>query len=369
MNQFSNIHGNNKAAALIIVIFAMLVFSILGWALLNLESGDFEINLRTLNSEQALNIAEAGAQWAQNQLSRNFNCTNITNVTHTFGPGQYACNCTSSGNALTVITTGYVPSQANYRALRQVNLTLTQGGFSNVAAGGDRFDWNNTSGYSISVNGTIASPNFEGDDSDATINEDEDWTFPPPSNATAIVGPTSIPAINMTYFEDYAKTCGNQCNYTNGSSTFAENSYNNKFYYVTGNVTIDTGTNRNNKITFSKTSIVAEGNITIIGIGKMSISAHNKQGGPETFPNLATQNGNIISSAPDGDLSSSRDFTGLIYTQYGTIDFNCIHNEGGLMGAAIYLRGNIELKYADRYVDTTGMGISGNFSSTTWQEQ
>jgi len=80
MNQFSNIHGNNKAAALIIVIFAMLVFSILGWALLNLESGDFEINLRTLNSEQALNIAEAGAQWAQNQLSRNFNCTNITNA-------------------------------------------------------------------------------------------------------------------------------------------------------------------------------------------------------------------------------------------------------------------------------------------------
>src|SRR3989338_9173644 len=98
MNQFSNIHGNNKAAALIIVIFAMLVFSILGWALLNLESGDFEINLRILNSEQALNIAEAGLQYSLTQLS--------SNASWRTGNGDSDCNDNGDWLSAYTLTTG-----------------------------------------------------------------------------------------------------------------------------------------------------------------------------------------------------------------------------------------------------------------------
>lgn len=349
-----------QGAALIIVIFAMMLFAILGWTLMNLQSGDFEMNLQNLNSEQALHLADAGTQWALNKLSNNFNCTNIAGVVHNLSPGQYDCNCTSSGNSLTVITTGYVPSQANYRAMRQVNLTLTQGGFSTSAAGGNRFDWHNTSGYTVNIQGTIASPNFEGRDANTVVNEAADTTIPGGANAT--VGPTSIPAINMTYFLSNADILYNT------SQVFTTDQKNKGLVYVKGNITFSTGTTGNG-LNCEHSSFVAEGNITITGTKSLTMKAHVKPSNQETFPDLATQYGNITSSAPSGDQARDRDFNGLIYTQYGTIDFNCIQLDGGLMGVNIYLRRNIDIQYDGKYVDNTGFNLSGNLSSTTWQEQ
>ena len=59
----------NKAVALIIVIFAMMVLAVLCWTLANLLSGDFGTNLAYLESERALYLAEAGSEWGVSRLS------------------------------------------------------------------------------------------------------------------------------------------------------------------------------------------------------------------------------------------------------------------------------------------------------------
>jgi hypothetical protein len=48
--------------ALIIVIFAMMLFSGLAWSLMSTQSTQTESNLRLYESEQALYNAEAGMQ-------------------------------------------------------------------------------------------------------------------------------------------------------------------------------------------------------------------------------------------------------------------------------------------------------------------
>src|SRR3990167_3544378 len=140
-----------KGVALIIVIFAMMLFAVLGWTLANLQSGDFEINLRNLDSERALGLAEAGAQWALNQLSQNASwrtsADTICNVTVgsdwsaqnlNASTGQYniyvCCRppqATESGDAV-IESIGYAPYQSSYRAMRQVKVAVSLGGLTNA---------------------------------------------------------------------------------------------------------------------------------------------------------------------------------------------------------------------------------------------
>lgn len=137
-----------RGVALIIVIFAMLLFAVLGWTLANLQTGDFEANLRNFDSTQGLSLAEAGSQWALNQLSQNSGwrttvgtadaCDSSNDwITHSLSPGQYNICCrnpvsgTESGDAV-IEARGFVPSQNNYRARREVKLMVRAGGLSNA---------------------------------------------------------------------------------------------------------------------------------------------------------------------------------------------------------------------------------------------
>ena len=53
----------DKGFALILIIFIMMVFGVLGWTLAVMQAGNFESSLRNLQSRQALYLAEAGAKW------------------------------------------------------------------------------------------------------------------------------------------------------------------------------------------------------------------------------------------------------------------------------------------------------------------
>lgn len=188
---------NARGAALIIVIFAMLLFAVLGWTLANLQTGDFEANLRNLDSGQALSLAEGGAQWALNQLSQNsgWRTTTATDCAdsadwmaapHSLSPGQYNVCCrnpvsgTETGDAV-IEARGFVPAQDNYRARREVRLMVQAGGLSNAImtppanpadAAVGLFNWWPAirDSHTIQVEGNIYAGHYRGDND---INDDE----------------------------------------------------------------------------------------------------------------------------------------------------------------------------------------------------
>lgn len=216
MEQFHNKQFNNNGAALIIVIFAMMLFAALGWTLANLQSGDSEINLRNLDSERALGLAEAGVQWALNQLSQDFcwrtssgaggsfcgsvdsDCSDSGDwltTPHSLTSGQYNLCCRNpvsgveSGDAV-IEARGYIPSQANYRSRREVKLIVLQGSLANAVmtqpANPDNpqeglFNWwPARQGHTIQVEGNIYVGHYrgDGDTNDDELGQDYD---PPPA--------------------------------------------------------------------------------------------------------------------------------------------------------------------------------------------
>src|SRR3989338_6830734 len=68
------IYRANSGVTLIIVVFAMMLLGVLGWTLARMQATDFESNLRTFEPENALNLAEAGAQWGLNRLATYSTC-------------------------------------------------------------------------------------------------------------------------------------------------------------------------------------------------------------------------------------------------------------------------------------------------------
>lgn len=231
-----------RGVALIIVIFAMMLFAVLGWTLANLQSGDFEANLRNLDSEQALSLAEGGAQWALNRLSQDsgWRTTAATDCAdsgywlaapHSLSPGQYNICCrnpvsgTESGDAV-IEARGFVPSQNNYRARREVKLMVQAGGLSNAIMtppndpGDDDlglFNWWPVirDGHTIHVEGNIYAGHYRGD---SDINDDQpgqDYDGQPApilpqdyaSSADEQRGfSTAFPDIDMQWLYDNANT-------------------------------------------------------------------------------------------------------------------------------------------------------------------
>lgn len=215
-----------RGVVLIIVIFALMVFAVLSWTLSVLQSNDFEVNVSSLQSERALDLAEVGAQWAVRQVWQGTGCTAITSATypHTFKYGQYECTCDDSVlNQVTVVSTGYVPSKSNYRAKRTVKVTITQAGFGRVVTAKNLFSWYAAHSGS-EVEGDIGAAYFNGDN-----------VFPynalgvdygpgvPAGSGTRELTTEDLPVINMNYLKTKAQGWGRYKNYstvawTSGSS-------------------------------------------------------------------------------------------------------------------------------------------------------
>ena len=223
-----------KGVALIIVIFAMMLFAILGWTLANLQSGDFEINLRNLDSERALGLAESGVQWALGQLSADScfrtggDCNSVDSdcidgadwlsTPHSLSPGQYNICCRnptaselSLGYNTVIEARGYVASQANYRAMRQVKLEVTLGSFTKVLQAKNLFDWSAMHSGSR-INGDIQALYYERN-GNGIYNEPGIDRAGPPSplppdggGDERTIAAEPYPTINMAYFESEAGT-------------------------------------------------------------------------------------------------------------------------------------------------------------------
>ncbi len=199
------IHRANSGVTLIIVVFAMMLLGVLGWTLARMQATNFESNLRTFEPENALNLAEAGAQWALSRLAADSTCRSQGGLLrcpplaspvidtdcndngdwmsspHSLSPGQYnicvrnpcaTCVPAESGDAV-IVARGYIPTQAAPRVMRQIKLEVELGSLSNVlqtqvpdpdnnAYG--LFDWTSArAGHTVQMEGNIEAGHYESD--------------------------------------------------------------------------------------------------------------------------------------------------------------------------------------------------------------
>lgn len=130
------IYNNKSGFTLIILIFAIMVFAILGWTLSSMQSGSFQANLAALESENALYAAEAAAQWALQEISQNLNWRTspafgyasgyAQHQLNSFGEYQLICRNPQAGETgkAVILATGFIPSLVNYRGVRTIKLII-----------------------------------------------------------------------------------------------------------------------------------------------------------------------------------------------------------------------------------------------------
>ena len=219
---------DTKGVALIIVIFAMMLFAVLGWTLARMQSTDFEADTRNFDSEETLNLAETGAQYALNQLSQDSSwrtcggigstsCASVDsdcndngdwlNAPHNLGSGQYNLCCRNpangeSGNAV-IEARGYIPQQASYRAMRSVKIEVTLGNFDKVLQAKNIFDWSNLISNRAHINGDTQALYYNRNNINP-YNEAEDLAVPDGNGDTRDIAAQPYPSIDMAQYESEA---------------------------------------------------------------------------------------------------------------------------------------------------------------------
>lgn len=159
---------NQKGVSLIIIVFVMVLFAGLAWSLLSMHSGEFETNMRGFESERALYVAEAGAQWGVGQLmldtswrtSANTNCDQSSDwVLQDLNGGQARVCCRNpdideSGEAV-IEAEGYIPDFSSFLAKRKIKLTLSAGGLAMASQVRYLLDWSGAAAYSPLIYGDV----------------------------------------------------------------------------------------------------------------------------------------------------------------------------------------------------------------------
>ncbi|MFA6217421.1 MAG: hypothetical protein WDL87_07195 [Candidatus Omnitrophota bacterium] len=218
---------NKKGMSLVIVIFAMLMFALLGWSLSSMISTDFDASSRLLESERALNLAESGGQWAlvrymndatwRTDLNNDRDCNDTGERPKYFlSPGEYTVCCRNpqtgeAGDAIIEVR-GYVPTETSYLAMRQLKLSVSAGTINEASAIKHLFDWSDWHNNS-SIDGDIVvvdrpadtTDGYEGNNN-STHNETADLNVPDVSSGLRDRVPTDTgyQGIDMQYFRDQA---------------------------------------------------------------------------------------------------------------------------------------------------------------------
>ncbi|MDD5668978.1 MAG: hypothetical protein PHE58_02975 [Candidatus Omnitrophica bacterium] len=217
MRKISMVRGDERGISLIIVVFAMMLFAGLGWTLLSMQATDFQANVRTMESERALYLAESGSQWAIKQIALNSGFR--TDSSHGYaggyaqhnlpGQGDYqvvvrAPDISESGDTV-VVATGYAPRQSGYDAMRQIKIMLTTGSVSRPVLVRKLFNWSGMSMGSL-INGDVGVTDAAGDLSDGyegtgdtTHNEPADLAVPGTGRRDQLTDDSSFPKIDMPY--------------------------------------------------------------------------------------------------------------------------------------------------------------------------
>ncbi|MFA5116238.1 MAG: hypothetical protein WC486_03050, partial [Candidatus Omnitrophota bacterium] len=209
---------------------------------------------------------------------------------------------------------------------------------------------------------------------DIKVSGDVSASTAPEKNSYAYVvyssagGEPKLQVLDISTPTSLAAVSGGQYTLNNGKGVYlygdkyfqAGNYNNNKVWYTAGNTYIEGGK-------MNHTSLIAEGDIEIIGTTALKMMAHVDMSAHENFPCLATQNGCIVGS---GGLASLQ-FDGLVFSKYGNIDFNYfldIVNAVCLMGYNIYFDAVTLVDYQDKYVGDPPAGFTSSATEKDWRE-
>jgi hypothetical protein len=199
-----------KGVSLIIAVFTMMLLAVLGLTLAMMISGDFEMNTRNLESEQAFYLADSGIQDALMHLSLGDAAfdNDADYLSRRLANGEYNVTRVIYGTYVNITSRGYVPSQANYRAMRQIKAVAPIGGGLTKGIGcGGRFDWSAArAGHTVAIDADISAAEYNGDGNGIFNQNNSDYgaspLLPPGGGARAIgSGSSTIP---MQWYHDNA---------------------------------------------------------------------------------------------------------------------------------------------------------------------
>ncbi len=208
-----------KAVTLVIVVMLMVVLAVMGATILQMQSIGFSRSQGVIDSERALYLAEAGAQYAVKELSEDISWRPSPPVRHYFDKGEYEiivrdpiAGTKEENGDVVVESTGYIPSKDNYRARRTVRLILVVGNIDKVVQVRNLFDWSDA-GQDIhtKINDDIAvgieGAGYEGDGDDIhnELGVDYGDGVPPQRGDRIFIPQSSIPDIDMDYFRTHAR--------------------------------------------------------------------------------------------------------------------------------------------------------------------
>jgi len=206
-----------KGVSLIIAVFTMMILAVLGSTLAMMISGDFEMNTRNLESEQAFYLADSGIEDALMHLSLAplgdvaFD-NDADYLSRRLASGEYNVTREINGAEINITAKGYVPNQANYRAMRQVKVVAVNaaGGLTKGIGCSGTFDWSAAkAGHTVAIDADIMALQYNGD-GDGTLNEvGFDYGLNPPGpllpagSGTRIIG-SGGSTIPMQWYHDNA---------------------------------------------------------------------------------------------------------------------------------------------------------------------
>jgi Tfp pilus assembly protein PilX len=341
-----------KGVSLIIAVFTMMLLAVLGLTLAMMISGDFEMNTRNLESEQAFYLADSGIQDALMHLSLGDGAfDNDTDyLSRRLANGEYNVTREIYGTQVNVTSRGYVPSQANYRAMRQAKIIVQSGGFS-FGSGNAIYS---TGGVSQSGNAHVT----------GNITQNA-----PPGALPAVIvpdPPLSSPnsgALSVSGNNSVILAAGN---YKYSSINLSANSkltiYGPTNIYLTGSPSFSTSGNAQLVITGGRVNIYFDGALSISGNGAIgnALNVANL-----VFLGTANNHSTIT-------LSGNGNFYGVIYAPTVSLSVSGNgHYDGSYVGSSVTLSGNANIQYDPLVSSIVLPGIVGNVGSSvvSWQEQ
>lgn len=154
----------NKGAVILLFSYLVIAVLLIIAAVFMMRSiSEKNITTRYKESTEALNLAEAGIDRAINQLRQDYNWTGTG--PQDLGRGQFSISVTDIDEKRQILSSGFIPSQNNFRARRQIEVVVKQSiplnFYDNAIYTADELDLN---GNAYQVNGDV----IYGDDEEAT---------------------------------------------------------------------------------------------------------------------------------------------------------------------------------------------------------
>lgn len=340
---------NQKGIALLLTLIVMTVLFIFGAAYLTSMISETSIAKNQEKSEQAFFIAESGLKRAIRLLVDD-NTWRTDALVENMSGGFYSVEVIDdpiTSGLIQITSTGH-----SGRASRTTRLSLViTGGFNYALFAADSSD----PGV-LDIDCTGASGNVIGDVH---------------VNGTANLGGISItgtltqgesggPMINMIEIEmDFHKS--NATTIYPGDVVINAAKIQNELIYVQGNATIDCSDKTG--VSFIQSSLIAEGDIIITGENTLKIDEFNYPGAGKVVA-LATKNGDIISTG--ASKIQERDIKGLIFSEFGTIDFDYLKTDAAIYSQNIIIHNSLDVDYKIKRFPTVGFIFGLQFYE--WEE-